>query len=94
MLDDEPVLVALTLPADRVSFFGELLLRVFPLRADRSRTGHGPLVAFKSRCNVPQGDTALPRFHDLDGDGRPEILCIREPEDASEIVSVVRFPPS
>ncbi len=67
VLGGEPALVATTRPADKLSIFGEKLLRVWPLRADRSRLGLDPVLAVESRMNLYQA--AIPEIYDADGDG-------------------------
>lgn len=72
LLDGSPVLIVLTTPADKLSLFGEKLLRVFPLAADRTRSGHPPLLADETGINLWQGGT--PEVLDLDGDGRDDLV--------------------
>ncbi len=72
-LDGRPVLMVSSRPADKLSFFGEKLLRLFPLgEKDRSRTGAAPLLAVESHANLWQ--QMLPVPIDLDGDGRQDLV--------------------
>ena len=72
LLDGEPVLLATTMPADTLSLFDEQLLRIFPLKRDRSRTGRPPRVAFKTRINNIR--QLVPFLIDLDGDDREDLV--------------------
>ena len=72
LLDGSPVLIVLTTPADKLSLFGEKLLRVFPLAADRTRAGNAPLLAQETGINLWQ--IASSDLLDLDGDGRDDLV--------------------
>lgn len=72
LLDGEPVLLVMSMPADKLSFFDEQLLRIFPLQRDRSRTGRPPRAAFKTRANII--NDPRPTFTDVDGDGRQDLV--------------------
>lgn len=72
MLDGDPVAIVTTIPAGGLNLFGEKKLRVVPLRRDRSRRGVAPWLAVESRVNVWQ--PIEPQIHDLDGDGRDDLV--------------------
>jgi hypothetical protein len=74
ILDGRPALVVTTRPADKLSLFGEKLLRLFLLDdPDRSRRGASPLLAAQSGMNLWQGmDSVVAR--DVNGDGRDDLL--------------------
>lgn len=71
-LDGAPVLIVTAMPADRFSLFGEKRLRVLPLRGDRTRLGHPPLLAVETGANIWQEVVLF--VHDVDGDGRADLL--------------------
>jgi hypothetical protein len=71
-LDGEPVVVVTSMPADRFSLFGEKRLRVLPLRGDRTRSGHPPLLAVETGANLWQDAQLF--VYDVDGDGRSDLL--------------------
>jgi hypothetical protein len=73
LLDGHPALVAVTRPADKLSFFGEKLVRLFLLdERDRSRTGGAPLFAVESGANLWQ--RVVPVTGDVTGDGREDLV--------------------
>lgn len=72
-LDGRPVLAITSRPADKLSFFGEKLVRVFPLERDRSRAGIEPLLAAESGMNLWQESRLVAR--DVDGDGRDDLIA-------------------
>ncbi|MBP7149821.1 MAG: VCBS repeat-containing protein [Acidobacteria bacterium] len=72
LLDGQPALVVLTRRSDKLRVFGEKLVRVHALEADRTRAGRAPLGAFESRANLWQDVTPL--AHDYDGDRREDLL--------------------
>jgi len=71
-LDGKPFLCVATIPAAKLSIFGEKLLRLCPLEPDRTRAGKAPLLAVESRINVWQ--EAEPFAADVDGDGREDLV--------------------
>jgi hypothetical protein len=71
-LDGRPALVASTRPADKLSFFGEKLLRAWVLEPDRTRTGRAPLIALETRANLWQRIAPVPL--DVDRDGREDLV--------------------
>jgi len=72
LLEGRPVLLAETMPADKLSLFGEKLLRLFPLEADRTRLGRAPLFAAQSRMNLWQN--AHPLLLDVNRDGQTDLV--------------------
>ena len=72
-LDGRPALVVTTRPSDKLSLFGEKMLRVFLLdETDRSRNGVAPIFAVDSHMNLWQAMTPVAR--DVDGDGREDLV--------------------
>ena len=69
---ERPVLLVTTKPANKLSLFGEKLLRVYELERDRSRLGINPLFAVQSRMNIWQ--TALPLVLDVNADGHEDLV--------------------
>ena len=74
LLDGAPVLIVLTTPGDKLSLFGEKLLHIFPLQADRTRNGVAPLFTSETGINLWQG--AASHILDLDGDGRDDLVFV------------------
>lgn len=72
LLEGRPMLLAETMPGDKLSLFGEKLLRLFPLEADRTRLGLAPLFEVQSRMNLWQD--AHPMLVDVNRDGRMDLL--------------------
>ncbi len=72
LLEGRPMLLAETMPSDKLSLFGEKLLRLFPLETDRSRLGPAPLFAVQSRMNLWQD--AHPVLVDVNRDGRMDLV--------------------
>ncbi len=71
VLDGKPVLLVATMTAEKLSLFGEKALRLYPLHADRTRSGAKPLFAATSQMNIWQPMHA--GFRDADGDGREDL---------------------
>jgi hypothetical protein len=71
-LDGTPCLAVTTTSAEKLGLFSEKLLRLFPLRPDRTRKGLAPMFAVETRMNLWQAA----RFHatDVDGDGRRDLV--------------------
>jgi hypothetical protein len=61
-----------TRPAEKLSLFGEKLVRLFPLGTDRTRVGKAPLAAFESGANLWQ--RIHPTLGDVNGDGREDLV--------------------
>jgi hypothetical protein len=72
LMDGDPVMVVTSKPAAALKILDEKQLRVFPLRADRTRRGRPPLLAVESRINLWQPVTAWAR--DVDADGRDDLV--------------------
>jgi hypothetical protein len=72
-IDGQAVLALTSRPADKLSFFGEKLIRLFPLERDRSRAGIEPLLATESGMNLWQDARLVAR--DLDGDGHEDLIA-------------------
>jgi hypothetical protein len=72
LLDDRPVLVAITIPADKLSLFGDTRLRLFPLEPDRSRLGRKALLATSTAATLMQDPK--PWLLDADGDGDRDLV--------------------
>lgn len=71
LLDGRPALVVLTISAEKLSLFGEKMLRIYRLAPDRTRTGLAPLLATTSGLNLWQA--AYPIVLDLDHDGHDDL---------------------
>ncbi|MBI2570537.1 MAG: hypothetical protein HYV63_26340 [Candidatus Schekmanbacteria bacterium] len=65
-------LAVLTRSADKLSLFGEKLLQVFRLQADRTRQGLPPVMSLESRINLWQ-DTWI-SAHDVNEDGLEDLI--------------------
>lgn len=73
LLDGAPILMVTTRSAEKLSFFAEKRVRVFPLiQTDRSRTGSEPVMAFDSGANLWQ--RIHPWVGDLNGDGWDDLV--------------------
>lgn len=72
MLDDAPVLIVTTRPANKLNLFGEKRVRLFGLAVDRSRLGIAPRFAVESRINLWQ--SAEPFILDVDHDGHEDLV--------------------
>ena len=72
ILDGRPAIAVTTMPAGKLSFFGEKLLRVFFLESDRTRLGKAPVLAVESHANLWQESHVVAT--DLNGDGRQDVV--------------------
>jgi hypothetical protein len=72
MFEGRPALLVSSMPGDKLSLFGEKLLRLYHLEGDRTRLGVRPLFAARSHMNLWQDGT--PVFHDVNGDGRDDLV--------------------
>jgi hypothetical protein len=72
LLDGRPLLLVQTMRSDKLSIFGERLVRLFQLEADRSRLGVAPLFAVQSRMNLWQD--GHPFIVDVNRDGRMDLV--------------------
>lgn len=71
-IDGEPHAVVTTMDATKLEFFGEKRLRVFPLRADRTRGGIEPRFAGETGMNLWQEARFSAR--DVNGDGKDDLV--------------------
>jgi hypothetical protein len=73
ILDGRPILIVTTRSAEKLSFFAEKRLRIFPLEGgDRSKVGSPPLLALETKANLWQA--ILPVIVDLDADGLEDLV--------------------
>jgi hypothetical protein len=72
MLDGKPILIVTTMPADKLSLFGNKRIRLFHLEPDRSRLGHDPFFALTSR--IEQWQDATFHFVDVNADERTDLV--------------------
>jgi hypothetical protein len=70
--DGRPVLVVTTMSAEKLSVFGEKMLRVFPLDGDRTRGGGSPQFVATTGLNLWQ--LGFISMTDLDRDGRDDLV--------------------
>lgn len=74
-LDGRPALIVFTTDADKIGIFAKQRFRLFPLNADRSRSGQPPTLAFETETN--RWFPVDPVLRDLDGDGRQDLVLIQ-----------------
>ncbi len=74
-LDGRPVLIVTTASADKIGVFAEQRFRLFPLNADRSRSGQAPSLAFETESN--RWFPVDPVLLDLDKDGRQDLVVLQ-----------------
>lgn len=72
LLDGRPAVAVTTVPAGKLSFFGEKLLRVFYLESDRTRAGKSPVAALGTNANLWQAVHVVPA--DVNGDGKQDLV--------------------
>jgi hypothetical protein len=72
LIDDRPVVLVTTKPANKLNLFGEKRLRLYPMERDRSRLGLDPLFATKTRMNLWQEGT--PMMVDVNGDDLDDLV--------------------
>jgi hypothetical protein len=75
MLDRRPVLIVTTSDAEKIGIFAKQRVRLFPLNADRSRSGQAPSLAFESASQRWFPVDLVPR--DLDGDGKQDLVVLQ-----------------
>jgi hypothetical protein len=75
-VDGRPLLVVTTTGADKVSVFEKKKLRVFPLTADRTRVGQGPILT--SPTGSHRWFPIEPTVVDLDRDGREDLVVVQQ----------------
>jgi hypothetical protein len=74
-VDGRPVLFAIAQSADRIGIFEKKRLRVFPLGADRTRSGRQPL--FTLETDTQRWHSSDLHVADLDGDGRDDLVLVQ-----------------
>ncbi len=74
-LGGRPALVVTTVSAEKIGIFEKKKLRVFAIRADRSRSGLGP--AFKADTVSHHWQEADVNVADVDGDGRLDLVVVQ-----------------
>lgn len=74
-LDGRPVLIVTTADAEKVGVFAKQRFRLFPLNADRSRSGQPPSLAFETESN--RWFPVDPVLLDLDRDGRQDLVVLQ-----------------
>lgn len=74
-IDGRPALIVFTSEADKIGVFAKQRFRLFPLAADRSRSGTPPSLAFKTESN--RWFPVEPVLRDLDRDGKQDLVLIQ-----------------
>jgi hypothetical protein len=74
-LDGRPVLIVTTTEADKIGVFAKQRFRLFPLSADRSRSGQPPSLAFETESH--RWFPVDPVLFDLDRDGKQDLVVIQ-----------------
>jgi hypothetical protein len=74
-LDGRPVLIVTTADAGKIGVFAKQRFRLFPLNADRSRSGQPPSLAFETESN--RWFPVEPVLLDLDRDGRQDLVVLQ-----------------
>lgn len=74
-LDGRPALLVTTSDADKIGVFAKQRFRLFPLTADRSRSGQPPSLAVETESN--RWFPVEPVLLDLDRDGRQDLVLIQ-----------------
>ena len=72
MMDGRPLLLVTTKTSEKLSLFGEKLLRLFPVERNLSRLGRNPLLATATNMNLWQEVT--PIVADVNADGRTDLV--------------------
>jgi hypothetical protein len=67
-----PALIVTTISSEKLSFFGEKTVAVFPLEPDRTRAGRPPLFLTETRINMWQSTEFF--VFDANGDGREDLI--------------------
>ena len=75
VLDGRPVLIVTTSDAEKIGIFAKQRFRLFPLNADRSRSGQPPSLAFESASH--RWFPVEPVLRDLDRDGKQDLVVIQ-----------------
>ncbi len=71
-IEGEAYAILTTTPSDKLEVFGEKLLRIFPLRSDRTRWGVDPIFAIKTEMNLWQSGPF--ELVDVSGDGLEDLV--------------------
>jgi hypothetical protein len=74
-LDGRPVLIVTTSDADKIGVFAKQRFRLFPLAADRSRSGTPPSLAFETESH--RWFPVDPVLLDLDHDGKQDLVVVQ-----------------
>ena len=74
-LDGRPVLIVTTSDADKIGVFAKQRFRLFPLAADRSRSGTPPSLAFETESH--RWFPVDPVLLDLDRDGKQDLVVLQ-----------------
>lgn len=75
LLNGEPVFIAATTEADRLGVFEKLELRLFRLKADRTRAGRTPVLAVGSE--TLHWNDFEPKILDWNGDGKDDLALVQ-----------------
>ncbi|HSN87720.1 MAG TPA: VCBS repeat-containing protein, partial [Thermoanaerobaculia bacterium] len=74
-LEGRPALIVTTTDAEKMGVFAHHRFRLFPLTADRSRSGQAPSLAFETESN--RWFSVDPVITDLDRDGKEDLVVIQ-----------------
>lgn len=74
-LDGRPALIVTTADADKIGVFAKQRFRLFPLSADRSRSGQPPSLAFETESH--RWFPVDPILFDLDRDGKQDLVVVQ-----------------
>jgi hypothetical protein len=74
-LDGRPVLIVTTSDADKIGIFASQRFRLFPLTADRTRSGQPPSLAFETESH--RWFPVEPVVMDLDHDGKQDLVVLQ-----------------
>ncbi len=74
-LDGRPVLIVTTSDAEKIGLFAKQRFRLFPLNADRSRSGQPPSLAFETESH--RWFPVDPVLLDLDHDGKQDLVVVQ-----------------
>lgn len=75
MIDGRPALLVFTSDADKIGVFAKQRFRLFPLAADRSRSGQPPSLAFETASH--RWFPVEPVLLDLDRDGKQDLVVLQ-----------------
>lgn len=74
-LDGKPMLIVTTSDADKIGIFANQRFRLFPLTADRTRSGQPPSLAFETASH--RWFPVDPILLDLDRDGKQDLVVLQ-----------------